>query len=80
MKTIRFFTPPTGSYYTKRTDGRLILTINKIVELKIWIFFLSIKLNLFVVYSVVDLDPHSFGWSVPGSVLGMRIRIQQHGN
>ncbi len=32
------------------------------------------------VSSVVDPDPHSFGCPGSGSVLGIRIRIQEHDN
>jgi hypothetical protein len=34
----------------------------------------------FLFLEVVDSDPHSFGCPGSGSVLGIRIRIQEHGN
>jgi hypothetical protein len=33
-----------------------------------------------VLWIRIRMDPHSFGCSRSGSVMGMRIRIQEHGN
>ncbi len=40
----------------------------------------TVPVNLILGASVVDPNPHSFGCPGSGSVLGMRIRIQEHEN